>query len=213
MSAQELVYLTLREAADRVRQRQVSPVELLDAVLTRTSALEPQINAYITPLFDQARGAARQAEQEITAGQYRGPLHGIPIALKDNYWTQGVKTTAGSNSWRTSSRRKTPPWWRSCARREPSSPGKCNMHELALGGSSTNAHYGAVHNPWRLDRVPGGSSGGSAAAVAAGFCYAATGTDTAGSIRRAGRLLWVGRPEGNVWPREHSRRRPAELEL
>ena len=96
MSAQELVYLTLREAADRVRQRQVSPVELLDALLARTQALEPQINAYITPMFDQARAAAREAEREITAGQYRGPLHGIPIALKDNFWTRGVRTTAGS---------------------------------------------------------------------------------------------------------------------
>jgi aspartyl-tRNA(Asn)/glutamyl-tRNA(Gln) amidotransferase subunit A len=132
MSAQELVYLTLREAADRVRLRQVSPVELLDAVLTRTSALEPQINAYITPLFDQARAAARQAEQEITAGQYRGPLHGIPIALKDNYWTQGVKTTAGSKFLADFVPAEDGTVVAKLRAAGAVITGKCNMHELAL---------------------------------------------------------------------------------
>src|SRR4051812_23529105 len=183
MSAQELVYLTLREAADRVRQRQVSPVELLDAVLTRTSALEPQINAYITPLFDQARGAARAAEQEIAAGQYRGPLHGIPVALKDNYWTRGVTTAAGAKLLADF----VPPEDGAVVARLRAAgaiiTGKTNMHELAIGGSTTNPHYGPTHNPWRLECIPGGSSGGSAAAVAAGCCFAGTGTDTAGSVR------------------------------
>jgi aspartyl-tRNA(Asn)/glutamyl-tRNA(Gln) amidotransferase subunit A len=184
MSAQELVYLSLREAADLVRQRQVSPVELLDAVLARTEALEPRLNVYITPMFEQARAAAREAEREILAGRYRGPLHGIPIALKDNYWTQGVRTTAGSKFLAEF----VPPEDGTVVAKLRAAgaviTGKCNMHELAIGGSTTNPHYGATHNPWRLGRIPGGSSGGSTAAVAAGLCYAATGTDTAGSIRQ-----------------------------
>lgn len=180
---QELAYLSLREAADRVRTRQVSPVELLNAVAVRTNALEPQLNAYITLMFDQAMVAAQAAEQAIMAGQYRGPLHGIPIALKDNYWTQGVRTTAGS---KIMAEFVPPEDGTVVAKlREAGAviTGKCNMHEFALGGTTDNPHYGPAHNPWRLDRVPGGSSGGSAGATAAGLCYAATGSDTAGSIR------------------------------
>jgi aspartyl-tRNA(Asn)/glutamyl-tRNA(Gln) amidotransferase subunit A len=183
MSAQDLVYLTLHEAADRVRLRQVSPVELLDAVLARTRALEPQINAYITTMFDEARAAARQAEQEITAGQYRGPLHGIPIALKDNFWTRGVRTTAGAKFLADFVPTEDATVVARLRAAGAVITGKCNMHELAMGGTTTNPHYGATHNPWKLDRIPGGSSGGSAAAVAAGFCYAAMGTDTSASIR------------------------------
>src|SRR5581483_7893 len=183
MSAQDLVYLTLREAADRLRQRQLSPVELLDAVLARTALLEPQINAYITPMFDQARAAAAQAEREITAGQYRGPLHGIPIALKDNFWTRGVRTTAGSKFLADFVPTEDATVVTRLRAAGAVITGKCNMHELAMGGTTTNPHYGATHNPWKLDRIPSGSSGGSAAAVAAGFCYAAMGTDTSASIR------------------------------
>src|SRR3954469_9538653 len=183
MSVQDLVYLSLREAAEQVQERSVSPVELTAAVLARTEALEPQVHAYITPMFDEAAAAARQAEQEIMAGRYRGPLHGIPIALKDNYWTAGVRTTAGSKILADF----VPPEDGTVVARLRAAgaviTGKCNMHELALGGTTVNPHYGTTHNPWGLDRIPGGSSGGSAAAVAAGFCYAATGTDTTGSIR------------------------------
>jgi aspartyl-tRNA(Asn)/glutamyl-tRNA(Gln) amidotransferase subunit A len=183
MSGQELIYLSLGEAAALVQQRRVSPVELVAAVLARTEALEPRVHAYITPLFDEAAAAARQAEQEIMAGRYRGPLHGIPIALKDNFWTAGVRTTAGA---KFLAEFRPPEDGTVVARlREAGAiiTGKCNMHELALGGTTVNPHYGTTHNPWDLDRIPGGSSGGSAAAVAAGFCYAATGTDTTGSIR------------------------------
>ncbi len=183
MSAQELAYLSLREAADRVRQRQVSPVELLEAVLARTSALEPRIHAYITPTFDEAMAAARQAEQEIMAGRYLGPLHGIPIALKDNYWTRGVKTTAGAKLLADFVPTEDGTVVSKLRAAGAVLTGKLNMHELAMGGTTVNPHYGTTHNPWGLDRVPGGSSGGSGAAVAAGFCYAAMGTDTAGSVR------------------------------
>jgi aspartyl-tRNA(Asn)/glutamyl-tRNA(Gln) amidotransferase subunit A len=183
MSTQDIAYLSLADAAEHIRSRQLSPVELLDAVLRRTSALEPQLNVYITPMFDQAQDAARQAEQEIMAGQYRGPLHGIPVALKDNYWTQGVRTTAGSKILAEFVPGEDATVVAKLRAAGAVITGKTNMHEWALGGTTTNPFFGATHNPWRLDRVPGGSSGGSAAAVAAGLCYAATGSDTAGSIR------------------------------
>jgi aspartyl-tRNA(Asn)/glutamyl-tRNA(Gln) amidotransferase subunit A len=183
VDADALSYLSLTEAAEQLRQRTVSPVELLEAVLARTDAVEASLRAYVTPTFDAARAAARAAEQEIAAGHYRGPLHGIPIALKDNYWTRGVVTAAGS---KLLSDFVPPEDGTVVARLRAAGAivtGKTNMHELAIGGSTDNPHYGPTHNPWQLDCIPGGSSGGSAAAVAAGLCYAATGTDTAGSIR------------------------------
>ncbi|HZR98603.1 MAG TPA: amidase [Chloroflexota bacterium] len=183
MSGEELIYLSLREAADRLRQRALSPVALLDAMVARTAAVEPRLNAYVRPMFDQARAEAEAAEREIAAGQYRGPLHGIPVALKDNYWTRGVTTAAGAKLLADF----VPPEDGAVVAKLRAAgaiiSGKTNMHELAIGGSTTNPHYGPTHNPWRLDCIPGGSSGGSAAAVAAGCCFAATGTDTAGSVR------------------------------
>ena len=183
MSADELIYLSLRDAADRLRQRALSPVALLDAMEARTAAVEPKLNAYVRPTFEQARAEARAAEQEIAAGQYRGPLHGIPVALKDNYWTRGITTAAGAKLLADF----VPPEDGAVVAKLRAAgaiiTGKTNMHELAIGGSTTNPHYGPTHNPWQLDCIPGGSSGGSAAAVAAGCCFAATGTDTAGSVR------------------------------
>ncbi len=183
MSGEELIYLSLREAADRLRQRALSPVALLDAMVARTAAVEPRLNAYVRPMFDQARAEAEAAEREIAAGQYRGPLHGIPVALKDNYWTRGVTTAAGAKLLADF----VPPEDGAVVAKLRAAgaiiSGNTNMHELAIGGSTTNPHYGPTHNPWRLDCIPGGSSGGSAAAVAAGCCFAATGTDTAGSVR------------------------------
>ena len=183
MSAEALAFLPLREAADRLRRREVSPVEVLEAVLERTAAVDPRLHAYVTPTFDAAREEARAAEQEIAGGHYRGPLHGIPIALKDNYWTRGVATAAGSKVLADFVPAEDGTVVARLRAAGAVITGKTNMHELAVGGSTTNPHYGPTHNPWRLDRIPGGSSGGSAAAVAAGLCYAATGTDTAGSIR------------------------------
>jgi aspartyl-tRNA(Asn)/glutamyl-tRNA(Gln) amidotransferase subunit A len=186
VSASDLIYLSLREAADRLRRREVSPVEVLEVAIEQTTAVEPRLNAYVRPMFDEALVDARQAEREIAAGRYRGPLHGIPIALKDNYWTRGVTTAAGSKLLADF----VPPEDGTVVQRLRAAgaviTGKTNMHELAIGGSTTNPHYGPTHNPWGLDRIPGGSSGGSAAAVAAGCSYAGTGTDTAGSIREPG---------------------------
>jgi aspartyl-tRNA(Asn)/glutamyl-tRNA(Gln) amidotransferase subunit A len=191
MSAGELVYLSLSEAAERIRKRQVSPVELLAAVQARTTALQPKLNAYITPMFDAAMADARKAEREIIGGHYRGPLHGIPMALKDNHWTSGVRTTAGSKILSDFVPTEDATVVTKLRAAGAVITGKTNMHEWALGTTTTNPWYGAAHNPWALDRVPGGSSGGSAAAVAAGLCYAATGSDTGGSIRMPASLCGV----------------------
>jgi aspartyl-tRNA(Asn)/glutamyl-tRNA(Gln) amidotransferase subunit A len=187
----EVFYLSLQEIAKRIARRQLSPVEVMNAVLERTQALESKVNAYITPTFEAAMAEARDAEREIGAGRYRGPLHGIPIGLKDNYWTKGVRTTAGSKLLAEF----VPPEDGTVVSKLRSAgaiiTGKLNMHELAIGGTTTNPHYGTTKNPWALDRIPGGSSGGSAAAVAAGFCYAALGTDTIASVRHPASLCGV----------------------
>ena len=179
----EIFYLSLKQVSERIARRELSPVEVLNAVLQRTHAVEPRLNAYITPTFDRAAEDARRAEREIAAGAYRGPLHGVPIGLKDNYWTRGIRTTAGSKLLADF----VPDEDATAVARLRAAgaviTGKLNMHELAIGGTTTNPHYGATRNPWALDRIPGGSSGGSAAAVAAGFCYAALGTDTVASVR------------------------------
>lgn len=175
--------LDLWEAARAVQGRALSPVDLTRACLERIERYDEHINAFITVTPEQALAEARQAEKEIAKGRWRGPLHGIPIALKDNIDTAGVRTTAASAVF---------------AERVPTEDaevvrwlktagavflGKLNMHEFALGTTSAISHFGAVHNPWNFDRVAGGSSGGCGAAVAAGLCFGAVGTDTGGSIR------------------------------
>jgi aspartyl-tRNA(Asn)/glutamyl-tRNA(Gln) amidotransferase subunit A len=179
----EIFYLSLKQVSDRIASGELSPVEVLNAVIERTSSVEPRLNAYITPTFERATDDARMAEREIAAGKHRGPLHGVPIGLKDNYWTEGIRTTAGSKLLADFVPTED---GTAVARLRAAGAvitGKLNMHELAIGGTTTNTHYGATRNPWSLDRIPGGSSGGSAAAVAAGFCFAALGTDTVASVR------------------------------
>jgi len=191
VATSELVYLTLREAADRIQRRELSAVELTDAVLARTEAVEPRVHAYITLTAEAARAAAAEADREIAAGQYRGPLHGMPIGLKDNYYTRGVLTTGGAKVLGDF----VPDVDATVVARLHEAgavlTGKLNLHELAIGSTTTNPHFGATHNPWNLDHIPGGSSGGSGAALAAGMCFAATGTDTRGSIRNPGALCGV----------------------
>ncbi len=179
----EIYYLSLKQVSEHIARGELSPVEVLKAVIERTSRVEPRLNAYITPTFERAMDDARTAEREIRAGKHRGPLHGVPIGLKDNYWTEGIRTTAGSKLLADFVPVED---GTAVARLRAAGAvitGKLNMHELAIGGTTTNPHYGATRNPWGLDRIPGGSSGGSAAAVAAGFCYAALGTDTVASVR------------------------------
>ena len=179
----ELFFLSLREVSELIARRELSPVDVLDAVMARTNDVEPRVHAYITTTFDDAAAEAREAEREIAAGWHRGPLHGVPVGLKDNYWTKGTRTTAGSKVLAGFIPAEDGAAVAKLRAAGAVITGKLNMHEMAIGGTTTNPHYGATHNPWALDRIPGGSSGGSAAAVAAGLCYAALGTDTVASIR------------------------------
>jgi aspartyl-tRNA(Asn)/glutamyl-tRNA(Gln) amidotransferase subunit A len=173
----------MREAACLVRDGQVSPVELTSACLRRIEQLNSTLNAFIIVTANMALEQARTAESEIRSGRWRGPLHGIPVALKDLIDVAGLPTTAASRVFQD----RVPAEDAEVARRLRSAGavliGKTNLHEFAYGGSSVISAYGAVHNPLAQDRSAGGSSGGSAAAVASGMCYAALGTDTAGSIR------------------------------
>lgn len=175
--------LSLREAAALIRSRDLSPVELTRAYLQRIERLNERVNAYITVTAGLALEQAQRLESEIANGRWRGPLHGIPIALKDNIDTAGILTTAASAVFAD----RVPSFDAEVYRRLKEAGavllGKLNMHEFAYGGSSAITHFGPVHNPWNLDYIPGGSSGGSAAAVSARLCAAALGTDTLASIR------------------------------
>ncbi|MEO6897244.1 MAG: amidase, partial [Caldimonas sp.] len=179
----ELLDLSLAEAARRIKRRELSPVELVDATLERIASVNPRLAAYITVFEEQARQVAQAAETMIAAGHDLGPLHGVPIALKDNVAVRGQRTTAGSRilaDWLPAEDATITSRLR---RAGAIFAGKLNMHEFAWGGTSDNPHYGAVRNPWNTDRFPAGSSGGSGAAVAARACFGAIGTDTGGSIR------------------------------
>ncbi len=179
----ELLDLSLAEAARKVRAREVSPVDLVQASLARIRATDSVLRSYITVFEEQALQVAKAAEIMVAAGHGLGPLHGIPIALKDNVAVRGTRTTAGSKvlgDW-------VPDADATIAARLRQAGaifiGKTNMHEFAWGGTSANPHYGAVRNPWNTAHFPAGSSGGSGVAVAARSCYGAVGTDTGGSIR------------------------------
>jgi len=164
---QEPASLTLKQASDLLRHREASPLELTQACLKRIDQYNPSINAFITITPEQALAAAREMEAEQKAGKWRGPLHGIPIALKDNIDTAGIRTTAASGVFKD----RVPMEDAEVATRLKKAGailiGKLNLHEFALGGTSAVTYFGAVHNPWALDHVPGGSSGGSATAMAA----------------------------------------------
>ena len=175
--------LSLAEASDLVRRKQISPVELTTLCLDRIEQLNPVLNAFITVMHDSALAEARKAENEIHAGNWRGPLHGIPIGLKDLIDTAGVKTTCGSALFADRIPSEDAEVVRRLKRAGAVLIGKQNMQEFAYGGTSASSYYGPVHNPWDVARIAGGSSGGSAAAVAAGMCFAAIGTDTGGSVR------------------------------
>jgi aspartyl-tRNA(Asn)/glutamyl-tRNA(Gln) amidotransferase subunit A len=176
--------LTLSEASQLVRSKKVSPVELTHECLSRIERLNPKLNAFITVTPDSAVAEARQAEAEVQHDRWSGPLHGIPIALKDLVDTAGVHTTAASGVFKD----RVPTEDAEIVRRLKAAGavflGKLNLQECAYGGSSAISYFGPVHNPWNLDYSSGGSSGGSAAAVAARLCFAAIGTDTGGSIRQ-----------------------------
>ena len=183
MEGIELCYASAGTLSRLVQSKEVSPVDIIDAHLARIEATEPMLNSFITLLPEEARAAARRAEREIQSGNYRGPLHGIPVALKDLFNTGGVRTTSGSRIFDNFVPE------RDCtvaARFHQAGAillGKLNMHQFAYGPTGENPDYGHMHNPWDLELITGGSSGGSGSAAAAGQCTITTGSDTGGSIR------------------------------
>jgi aspartyl-tRNA(Asn)/glutamyl-tRNA(Gln) amidotransferase subunit A len=182
-SATELPLMDLADVSRLVQKKEVSPVELTRACLERIARLNPKLNAFITVTEDSALEEARRAEAEIARGEWRGPLHGIPLAVKDLIETAGIKTTAASGVLKD----YVPTQDAEVIRRLKAAGavllGKLNLHEFAYGGSGIVGYFGPARNPWNTAHVTGGSSSGSAAAVAACLCFGAIGTDTAGSIR------------------------------
>ncbi|MGH9682844.1 MAG: amidase [Candidatus Acidiferrales bacterium] len=179
----ELAFLSIAEASRLLRRKEISSVELVSAVLSRITRLNPSLNAFITVVDDAARREAKKAGREIRRGESRGPLHGIPISLKDNIETHGILTTAGSRILGDFIPAKNSVIAERLARAGAILVGKTNLHEFAYGVTTENPFFGTTRNPWLRDRIPGGSSGGSGAAVAAGLGFASVGTDTGGSIR------------------------------
>lgn len=177
----ELLLAPVARVAELLARREVSPLDLVDRALARIEA-NAHLGAFWTLQADAARAAARAAEAELRSGP-RSPLHGIPIAHKDLYDTAGVRTTAGASFFAERVPKRDAAVVERLARAGAISLGKLAMHELAAGVTTQNPHYGRARNPWDPTRIPGGSSGGSAAALAAGLCFVATGTDTGGSIR------------------------------
>jgi aspartyl-tRNA(Asn)/glutamyl-tRNA(Gln) amidotransferase subunit A len=175
--------VTIREAARALRARECSSRELTREALDRINKLNPALNAFITVIEESALARALGMDEGLSRGHDRGPLHGIPVALKDVFSTRGVRTTCGSRIFAE----YVPDHDAAVVEKLEAAGavivGKTNLHELAYGVTSDNPHYGAVHNPWAPERVAGGSSGGSAAAVAAGMVFMAMGSDTGGSIR------------------------------
>lgn len=183
LSDTQLPFLSIAEASRLLRARKISAVELVDAVLNQIETWNPRLNAFITVLGDESRRAARAADRKFKRKVPANTLFGIPISLKDNIYTKGIRTTAGSNILANFV-----PDFDSAIASHLSAAGaillgKTNLHEFAYGITSENSYFGSANNPWSQDRITGGSSGGSAAAVAAGMGFASVGTDTAGSIR------------------------------
>lgn len=182
-SVDEISFATIGELSAQLRTRELSPVELAEHFLDRIEKYQPALNAFITVTRDRALADARASELRYERKKPLGPLDGIPIALKDNIWTAGIRTTAGSRILGDF----VPNRDGTVASRLKNAGavllGKTNLHEFAYGVSTENPHYGTAHNPWALSRSTGGSSGGSAAAVATGLCVGSLGTDTGGSIR------------------------------
>ena len=179
----ELVKLTISELAPMIRARKVSPVEVVEASLAQVDRLQPALNSFITILYDQARSRARDLEAALTRGEYFGPLHGIPVGIKDNIATGGIRSTAGSKLMADYIPEEDAHAVSLCKQAGAIILGKESLFEFASGGTPVNPHYGTIHNPWALDHSPGGSSSGGGANVAACITFASLGTDMGGSVR------------------------------
>ena len=189
MTDTDLAFASIEQIGKLFRKRKISPVELAKLMLARIERLNPKLNAYITVTAELALAQAKRAETELYAPRGRkghrdrGPLHGIPISLKDNIHTKDIRTTAGSKILKDFVPQHDAQVVAQLKEAGAVILGKTNLHEFAYGVTTNNPHFGPTRNPWDLERIPGGSSGGSAAAVAAGLCYGSIGTDTGGSIR------------------------------
>src|SRR5215470_13567882 len=189
MTDSELAFASIEQIGKLFRKRKLSPVELTKLMLARIEQLNPKLNAYLTVTAELALAQATKAETELYAPRGRkgyrdrGPLHGIPISLKDNIYTKDIRTTAGSKILKDFVPKEDASVTAYLREAGAILLGKTNLHEFAYGVTTNNPHFGPTRNPWDLSRIPGGSSGGSAAAVTAGLCYGSIGTDTGGSIR------------------------------
>ena len=183
MAGNELHYMSAWELSGLIRTREVSPVDVVEACLARIEETEPTLNSFITLMPEQARDAARRAEAEIGRGNYRGPLHGIPVGLKDLFNTAGVKTTSGTRIYDNFVPEEDCTVATKFSQAGAILLGKLNMHPFAFGPTGENGDYGHMHNPWNPERITGGSSGGSGSAAAAGQCTITMGSDTGGSVR------------------------------
>jgi aspartyl-tRNA(Asn)/glutamyl-tRNA(Gln) amidotransferase subunit A len=179
----EVYYLSIRQLATLLRAKEISPVEIIDVCLARIDTLNHRLNAFITVLHDQARERAKEAEAEIRTGHWRGLLHGVPIGIKDFYDTANIRTTAAFERFKDRVPKRDAV---SVAKLQEAGAiviGKMNMHQLGMGTTGLDSYFGPVRNPWNEEYIPGGSSSGSAAAVATGMCYATLDTDAIGSCR------------------------------
>ncbi|NIP30295.1 MAG: Asp-tRNA(Asn)/Glu-tRNA(Gln) amidotransferase subunit GatA, partial [Candidatus Dadabacteria bacterium] len=182
---------TIEKTAELLKQKEISPVELTKLFLDKIDSNDEKYNSYITVLHEKALETATKAENEITSGIYKGPLHGVPISIKDIFVMKDVRSTCGSKMLE----KFISPYNATVTAKLVESGaiilGKNNMDEFAMGSSNETSYFGTVKNPWDLERVPGGSSGGSAVSTAANLCLASVGTDTGGSIRQPGSLCGV----------------------
>ncbi|MYA59029.1 MAG: amidase, partial [Chloroflexi bacterium] len=180
---EDLAFASIHDLAPKIKDGAVSPVELTKIALDRIASLDSKLNSFLDVWHDEALNAAANAEQAIANGDYRGPMHGIPIGLKDLVDVEGKATTAGSKVLQSSIATSNATVTERLNRAGAITVGKTNLVEFALGSAGVNPYTGDAHNPWDIDKITGGSSSGSGAAVAGGLVYGALGSDTGGSIR------------------------------
>ena len=191
MPGNELPKLAISELAPKIRAREVSPTEVVESALAQADRLQPSLNSFITILYDQARSRAKEEEAALARGEYKGPLHGIPIGIKDTISTAGIRTTASSKVLANHVPKEDAHVVSLCKEAGAIILGKENLDEFSGGATSNSPHFGPVNNPWALDHIPGGSSGGGGANVAACVTYASLGADGGGSIRLPGAFCGV----------------------